>query len=694
MKSSCFAVSIFFAAIASTFAARDPGEAFLEQRFKQLDADADGKLSVEEAKSVAELIRGADTNKDGFFTLDEVREHFVRRLTALIPARNNEEDAAKLGDPPAPMYAPPADSPREAARALKPAECGIGTMIPEMTVTDLDGATHSLRALQGGKPLLIALVSTSCPVSKRYLPSLGRLAQESATRGVASLLVASTLTDSPEELREALKANGLSVPCIRDKDRTLLKTLGARATADIFLVDAAHTLVYRGAIDDQYGLGYSLEAPRARYAAAAIDAMLAGRAPSPAATEAPGCVLDLGEAKAAPVTPVTYHNHISRLVQANCLECHRAGGVAPFPLETFEQVDAKAGMIRKMVERSLMPPWFAAPPAPGEHSPWGNDRALSAGERTVLLGWLNGGRPVGDPADAPKPRTFSTEWQIGTPDAVVQIPQPIEVKAEGTMPYQMVTVATNLTEDKWVRGFEVSPTAREVVHHVIVFVRSDSPLLPRRPKVNEHQDESSGMLAAYVPGNDHVIYPDGFAKPLPAGSRLLFQIHYTPNGTATRDQVRIGLLFAKAPPRHVVEVIGVANHRLSIPPGADAHPVSASIPVPAAAHILALMPHMHVRGKAFRYELVQPDGAIRTLLDVPRYDFNWQLSYRYAEPAPVAAGSRIRVTGWFDNSTNNPANPDPTRTVRWGLQTIDEMMLGYIEYYLDGAAPVQTRASR
>jgi hypothetical protein len=518
-------------------------------------------------------------------------------------------------------------------------------------------------------------------VGKRYLPSLAGLQKEYAGQGVALLLVAPTATDAPEALRDACKAAGLTAPCIPDPSGTLAKMLGALATTDVFVLDARRTLVYRGALDDQYGLGYSLDAPRHRYVADALDAVLAGRIPAIAATEAPGCLLDLDSAQPVALAGgITYHNRISRLIQANCQECHRAGGVAPFGLETYEQVAAKVGMIRRMVERGLMPPWFAKPDVKGTHSPWINDRSLPEGDRADLLAWLSNGKPGGDAKDAPLPRAWPGEWAIGKPDAIYQIANPIDVKATGVMPYQNVTVETGLTEDKWVRALEVQPTSREVVHHVLIFVRTPG-------ADHREEDGAQGFFAAYVPGNDHIIYPDGFAKPLPAGAKLHFQIHYTPNGTATKDQVKFGVRFAESAPEHIVKVVGIAGIGLRIPPNTDNHPEGATIPVPQEVRLLGFMPHMHVRGKAFRYEVLLPDGNARTLLEVPRYDFNWQLSYRFADPPLIPAGSKIRATGWYDNTANNPANPDPNKQVRWGPQTYDEMMIGYVEYYV----PSETR---
>lgn len=725
--------------------------ALIESRFKKLDADGDGKLSEEESKSIAQLIAGADIDADGFLTLPEARVHFARQAEKLVKApasapgdglaslitpeiearfkaldKNGDEKIA--GDeltqarwlarldfdkdgavtmeeardffttlfapdaPPSTELAPPfvaeEKSPRQEPKRVKANEHGVGAMVPDAPFTDLDGKPRQLSALASGKALVIALTSTSCPIAKRYLLSLAALQRDFSGKEVTFLLVAPTSTDTPEELRGAFKEAGVSATCARDGAGTLSKTLGALSTTDVFVLDARRTLVYRGAFDDQYGLGYSLEKPRHSYVRDALEAVLTGGAPKIGATEAPGCVLDLG--KAQPVALAgghTYHNRVSRIVQTNCQECHRAGGVAPFALETYEQVTGKAGMVRRMVERGLMPPWFAALPQKGTHTPWLNDRSLPERDRADLLAWLSADKPVGEEKDAPLPRRWPAEWVIGTPDAVFQIPQPLDVKASGVMGYKNVFVETELTEPKWVRAIEVQPTAREVVHHVLIFARAPGPTTGRGD-----DDGVNGFFAAYVPGNNHVIYPDGFAKPLPAGTRLHFQIHYTPNGTATRDQVRLGLIFATEEPQHIVQTVGIADLRLSIPPGAEHHPETASIPVPREVRLLGLFPHMHVRGSAFRYEVLLPDGNARTLLDVPHYDFNWQLGYRFTEPPLIPAGSKLRATAWYDNSPGNPANPDPTKTVRWGPQTYDEMLIGYVEFYLPKVEEKSTAA--
>ncbi len=659
----CLAITL--AGLGSLPAADRPDpRAIVSKHFKELDKDGNGEIQGDEL-AVQPWLKLLDENGDGAVTLPEAETGLAR----LARRRRPGEQAESVATATTPAVE---ESPRQGPRQLSAADGGIGARLPEISITDVDGQKRLLSKYRKKNGLIIALVSPDCPVSKRYFPTLAQIEKDAATQEIGLVLIA-PLLQSGEPLKEALMAAGISAPAAVDTDGAIARALCARVSTDVFLFDPAQTLVYRGAIDDQYGLGYQLNAPRARYLANAIEATLKQSVPEVVATEAPGCVLDLSD---APVlnTTVTYHNRISRIVQANCQECHRAGGVAPFALETYEQVNAKAGMIRRMVERNLMPPWFAAPVKAGEHSPWMNDRSLNERDKADLLGWLNAGKPEGNSADAPLPRQWPIEWQIGTPDLVVQIPKPIDVKATGTMPYQYATVELTLTEDKWVRGIEVQPTAREVVHHVLV-------LLQEKGQRLQQDGLRGGFFAAYVPGNSSAVYPEGFAKALPAGSKLVFQIHYTPNGTATQDQIRLGMLFAKESPKHMVRVTGIGNPRLRIPAGADNHPEYASIPVPRPVRLLGLMPHMHVRGKAFRYEAVLPDGTKHLLLDVPRYDFNWQLAYRYAEPLALPAGSKVNVTAWFDNSSNNPANPDPTKMVRWGEQTSDEMLVGYVEYY-------------
>ena len=664
----------------------------VDEIFLRADRDGSGKVTPDEVPQRGVFER-LDADLDGAITLAEARE----RLPALLAARGS-------GDKPGSKPAPPAKPEPEpdGPRMLKGTEHGIGRQVEDVAFEDTEGRKGSLNGVMGTKGLCIAFTSVTCPVSKRYLPAMGQLCEDLRAQGISLLVVNPMVSEPRDDLVRSLSANMVNCRAVHDVIRVLTRALEARTTTEVFLLDPSRTMVYRGALDDRYGPTYSREFATREHLKNAVAAMLAGTLPDIAATTAPGCELDLHAAAASATEKrsVTYHRDVARILQQNCTGCHHEGGLAPFALDTMAAVLDRAKTIKRVIEKAQMPPWFAAPSEdPGGPARWANDHSLSRMDREDLLGWIEGDRAEGNPADAPRPRAHSSEWLIGQPDAVFQLPKPVAVKAEGVMPYQNLVIETSLEEDKWVSAIEIRPTDREVVHHALVFVKSPGGkggVLDRaraavggRRIAEDPEDETRGYFGIYVPGNSVVRYPDGFGRLLPKGSKLRFQMHYTPKGEATEDQTRIGFIFAKRKPDHVVQVAGISNPRLSIPPHASDHRETASLKVPVAVRVLAFAPHLHVRGKSFRYETVMPDGSRKTLLDVPRYDFNWQLAYRLASPELVPAGSRVEVTAVYDNSASNPANPDPNRTVRWGPQTFDEMLLGYMEYFVPSRPPAE-----
>ncbi len=564
----------------------------------------------------------------------------------------------------------------EAPRIRPGGVAGIGRMVGEAQVIDVAGRGHALSALVAAQPFtVIAMTSPTCPLSRKFAPSLAVLEDAWKGRGVQFIFAGAIVSDAPEALAALAREHAFDGLCASAADASLRQVLQAESTAEVFVLDRARTLHYRGAVDDQYGLGYQKDQPSHAFLGEALAALSQGQRPAVEATTAPGCVLE-SEAAGAAGGP-TWHRDIARLIQRNCQECHRPGGTGPFAMMTMAEVVGHAGMIRKVVREGLMPPWFAAHGRGPQEVVWANERGLGEADRAALLGWLSGDRAEGDPGEAPLPREWPEEWVLGKPDAVVALPEPVAVAATGRMKYQYREVASGFAEDRWITGVEVRPSALAQVHHVLVFAV---------PEGKKGVVDGDDFLAVYVPGSSAVVYPPGYAKKLPGGARIVFQLHYTPNGSAVEDRTRLGLTFAAAAPRHEVHVAAAKQTRFCIPPGARRHEVRGALPIPFGAQILSLMPHMHMRGAAFRYELVDAGGQRRELLDVPRYDFNWQLLYRAAEPIAVEAGSRIEATAWFDNSAENPNNPDPTAEVRWGDQTEEEMMIGYVEYVKVAAA--------
>ncbi len=372
-------------------------------------------------------------------------------------------------------------------------------------------------------------------------------------------------------------------------------------------------------------------------------------------------------ASAAASTAPTYSRDIAPLFQAKCVECHRTQGLAPFNLESYEQVRAWSKSIRKEVHAGRMPPWGLDP----EVGEWSNDPTFSSEERETLFTWLDSGMPEGDPADLPPPREFYEDWSIGEPDVVFEMRE-IVIPAEGVMPYQHHVTEMNVEEDLYVQALEVLPGNRRAVHHVIVFLQ------PPGDGARSGDGFTNTMLDVYAPGSPPGINPPGVARLIPAGSKLMWQIHYTPTGDEERDVSRFGIVLADEKPDVLMRTATIVNTNFEIPPSADDHRVEASTTIPKDATIYSYTPHMHYRGKAMDFYLTRPGEEEELACSIPDYDFNWQLDYFLAEPLKVPAGTKVRVVARFDNSAGNPYNPDPTETVRWGEQTWEEMMMGGI----------------
>ena len=362
---------------------------------------------------------------------------------------------------------------------------------------------------------------------------------------------------------------------------------------------------------------------------------------------------------------------------------------------TYAETRPWAKAIRDAVVTRKMPPWFADP----KYNHFANDRTLSDAEIQVLTHWADAGAPEGNPKDAPVPREWPEGWNIGAPDAVFEMPTEFPIPARGAVDYQYVILPLHFSEDKWIERVEVHPGNRAVVHHAVVYIREagskwlvDEPsgavfaLPPTASHLpNPKSFTTSDILMVYTPGNSHEIWKSGVAKKIPAGADLVLQMHYTANGKATADRTSIGMTFAKQPPKQAVLTLQMGHDRFVIPPGDPNYRISVSGTVPNDALLIGLLPHMHLRGKAFEYLILGPGGAVETLLKVNNYDFNWQINYRLAEPRLLKAGTRLEWVGYFDNSPNNPRNPDPSAEVRFGEQSWEEMMIGFFDVVVDAS---------
>lgn len=361
------------------------------------------------------------------------------------------------------------------------------------------------------------------------------------------------------------------------------------------------------------------------------------------------------------------------------------------PLLTYDEVRPWAKAMRTEIAARRMPPWSADPHI-GRFS---NDPSLSTRETDLINAWVAAGAPRGDGPE-PTPPAFTKGWRIGTPDVTLSIPKPHLVPATGPGEYQYFEISTNLQQDRWIQAVEIRPSDSRVVHHALAFIRSpDGAMRPLTPgpdgmctadvcgDIEQHDARLGPIFAAIAVGTQPEIYPAGTAKLLPAGSVLTLQVHYTPTGTAITDRTSVGLIFAKAPPTTPLKMVPLSRAGFVIPPRAPNHPIDAALRFTKNVRIWSIGPHAHLRSKSWSFELEAPDGRRTPLLSVPRFDFNWQLVYRFAEPIEVPAGSRLKVVGVFDNSANNPANPNPDAEVRWGEMTTDEMLFASIVYSVE-----------
>ena len=441
------------------------------------------------------------------------------------------------------------------------------------------------------------------------------------------------------------------------------------------------------------------------------------------ATGAAGQLLAQSPAPTPAAAP-TFSKDVAPIFYRNCTSCHRSGEIGPMALVTYQDARPWARSIAAKVASGTMPPWHADP----GHGEFANDRRLNAGDKETILQWIANGAPEGNPADLPPAPTYADGWQVGQPDAVFALLEDYPVPSSGTIEYKYFEVPTHFTEDKWVRAFEVRPGDRSVVHHVIVFARppakpdqerekappNGGAQKPKRqgpfsfaPGMEEPKNDAveaarkapnndrpapkgvGSFVAAFAPGQAVRTYAEGTAVKIPAGATLVFQMHYTASGKATTDRSKVGLVFAKEPPRQEVIIAALQNANFTLPAGAPDVQVDAEMTLNQDMTIWSMLPHTHVRGKRWHLEATYPDGRTETILDVPRYDFNWQTDYVFKQPLKLPKGTKVRTSAWYDNSAANKSNPDSTVDVHWGDQTWQEMQFTAFAFTLD-PAPTST----
>jgi hypothetical protein len=546
---------------------------------------------------------------------------------------------------------------------------GAPETLDNFRLTDQQGASHELYYLTDMKAVVLLAQGSECKGSQAAAATLEGLRAKYEPQGIKFLHIHSNLPGSADNVSRPTVATHATkgIPILVDETQLIGESIGFKRNGEVLVANPqGWKVMYRGGVGGVPSV---------------LDSMLAGAAVKAAASEVAGCAIKMPERDRKQAhAQISYEKTVAPILMDKCVECHRTGGIGPWQMTSYDMIKGFAPMIREVVRTQRMPPADI-----DEHyNVFVNNRGLSLDQARTLVHWIEAGAPRGGGADPLLSQKKDwPEWPLGKPDLVVELPE-FKVPATGTIPYQMLTVANPLDRDVWVRGVDWLPGQRTVVHHIIASAGGAE----RRGAIS---------LNNYVPGVEPLDLPPEAGILLPAKSTFHFQVHYTSNGKELVDRTKLGLYFRPDQPQYMFRSLVFANNKLRIPPNTKVHEETAEQTVKADAIIYTLHPHAHYRGKASRFVAYYPDGKTETLLNVPAYDFNWQGTYELEKPKLVPAGTRIVYTQWYDNSSQNKANPDPNREVTWGEQTWDEMIFGVIRYRNvkeDGATPTQKGPSQ
>ena len=547
--------------------------------------------------------------------------------------------------------------------------------VGDFALLDQNGRFHQLYRHHNAKAVVLYTQGVGCPIVRNSMSSLKELRHHYGDKGVEFLLINANPQDDREALREEISLLGIDMPILKDDSQLVIESLNVTRTGEAILLDTATWAIrYRGPIDDR--LHYESQRPKAtqHYLEDAIEAVLDDDPVTVARVTGIGCVINKEHQLANKSHTISYVDEVVPILQQKCLVCHRGGGIGPWSMDSYAAVKGWASMMREVIMNKRMPPWQADPMI-GEFL---SDRSLNTHEQKTLIHWIDAGAPRGRGKDplAQDPPPPAERWPLGEPDLVLDVPQQ-NIPAQGILPYNWIKIPVPINKDTWVRAVDLKPSNPSVMHHGFVFVKYPERLKSEEPAWLEGLN---GFFAAYVPGVNVLPFPKDSGQLLPAGATLLFQLHYVPVGYPTTDQPSLALYFHQKPPEMEYKMASAVNMQIRIPPYAADHEEKAVKTIEEEGILHGFYPHMHYRGSRFQYHAQYPDGSQETLLSVPNYNINWQTFYRLERPKRLPAGTRIVINAAFDNSEQNPVNPDPSKEVRWGLKSRDEMLVGYFMY--------------
>ena len=548
----------------------------------------------------------------------------------------------------------------------------LGPPVDNFALLDEKGDFHELRYDSDASAIVLFVQGVGCPIGRNLIPTVNQLHQEFGPRGVRFFGFNASPQDDRESVAREVAEFGLQFPVLMDEAQHIARSLEIDRTAEAIVIDpASWRIVYRVPVDDRLDYEVQKKEPSESYLRSALDGFLSG-GPIPPSGPGPGCLIQLGGD--AP-EPVSYSETVAPILKQRCGECHRAGGVAPWALDSYRRVHGWSPMIREVLRTRRMPPWRIDPHV----GDFPDLNLLTAEEERLIVSWIDGGsRHEGGPDPLREVEVSGgDEWKLGEPDLILDFEEQ-EVPATGVIPYRYVRSRLNNRENLWVRAIAVIPTNPQVVHHALVFLRDDG--------VNPLETFYDRVLGSYAPGLKPAVAPPDTAFFVPAESRLILQLHYTPSGRSTTNRIRMGLYLSSGPPQREYKVTAIEARDLVIPAGVRSVRITESKTFRRDVDLHTLRPHMHYRGRSVRIRARYPDRSSELLLHVPDYSFDWQAFYPMAEPRILPAGTVIEAEAIYDNSANNRFNPDPLQEATWGEQLDAEMFLVYL-YYTERTGP-------
>lgn len=548
----------------------------------------------------------------------------------------------------------------------------IGAEAAQLQFKDIRCLTRSLSDLGEAKGYALVFLNTTCPIAQRYLPRLEELHKQYAAQGIQLVGIYNSQDEAPRDIAAHGLAAGLSFPLVWDEGQKCTQLLGVQRVPTAVLLDGAKRVVYMGRIDDQYRPGGVQPKVGRHDLALAIDQLLAGKPIEMPETTVDGCKVTPWRAPRFD-HPVTFHEHIEPILQKRCQGCHHEGTAAPFGLVSYDDAKGQAEMLAEVVRDGRMPPWYAH----SEYGHFSNDPTMTREERDLFEAWAIAGMPEGDAAKAPKPLEFAeTKWRIGEPDLVLTMKKPNKIPATGFIPYKYVFLPPAFKDDTYVEAIEILPHNRAVVHHCNAFY-VDSVTM---------KAGTQSFITGFVPGGVPFDLVPGIAQRIPKNAIIGLQIHYVTTGKEEESTISIGFRYAKNTVQKVTHFTLLDPRNIQIPPGDPFYEMQARSKLDKDITLLGLFTHMHLRGRDMTFNAIFPDGKKETLLQIPNYNFEWQIGYVAPQPPhekKLPAGTELEAIAHFDNSKFNPFNPDPNYTVPYGDQSYDEMFNGFVFYVYD-----------